>query len=258
LASPKHRADFDTLAVQYERFRSSYSDALFDAIVAYAGPLRGRRALDLACGTGLSTRGLSARGIGVTGIDVAPNMLEGARRAGLAGASFFIARAESLPFADDAFGLVTCGQAFHWFDGPVALAEIERVLVPGGAHAQYWKDALPTDPFTKTADELEQSWSGRSPDILQQDFQAKLRDDWREARLVDQERRVFDVKLPFTVASFVGYHGSRETLRIALGDRRAEYLVELERTIAAMAPADGRFDVQAKEYLYLARRSRRA
>ena len=38
-----YRSDFDTLAAEYERYRTSYSDSLFDAIVAYAGPLRGRR-----------------------------------------------------------------------------------------------------------------------------------------------------------------------------------------------------------------------
>ncbi|HEY8078052.1 MAG TPA: class I SAM-dependent methyltransferase, partial [Labilithrix sp.] len=126
----QNRSDFDTLAAEYERYRTSYSDALFDAILAYAGALNGRRALDLACGTGLSTRGLVARGVSVTGIDIAPNMLDVARRSGLEAAAFYEARAEALPFADESFAIVTCGQAFHWFDGPRVLKEIARVLVP--------------------------------------------------------------------------------------------------------------------------------
>ena len=46
--------------------------------------------------------------------------------------------AEAIPLPDDSADAVTVGQAFHWFDGPVALAEIERVLRPGGALALVW------------------------------------------------------------------------------------------------------------------------
>ena len=46
--------------------------------------------------------------------------------------------AEAMPLPDDSADAVTVGQAFHWFDGPKALAEIERVLRPGGALALAW------------------------------------------------------------------------------------------------------------------------
>ena len=253
----QYRSDFDTLAAEYERYRTSYSDALFDAILAYAGPLHGRRALDLACGTGLSTRGLVARGVAVTGIDIAPNMLDVARRAGLPGATFFEGRAEALPFADESFALVTCGQAFHWFDGPRVFGEIERVLVPGGAHAQYWKHYDASDPFVKAADELERSWSGQDPNVVWHASSASLREWWQGCGLVDRERRESETTLPFTIDSFVGYESSRETLRIALGERRLEYLAALRKVLEGLAPT-GSFSVKGKEYLYLGRRKRRA
>lgn len=257
MSAPEFVSDFDTLASEYERYRTSYSDALFDAIVAYAGSMRGRRALDLACGTGLSTRGLVARDVAVTGIDVAPNMLAVARRARFDDAAFYEARAESLPFADESFALVTCGQAFHWFDGPAVLREIERVLVPGGAHAQYWKHYDAADPFVKVADDLERSWSGKDPSAVWTASSARLGEWWRGCGLVDRERRESDTTLPFTVDSFVGYESSRETLRIALGERRFAYLAELRRLLEQMAPS-GSFTVGGKEYLFLGRRKRRA
>jgi ubiquinone/menaquinone biosynthesis C-methylase UbiE len=253
----QYHSDFDTLAVEYEQYRTSYSDTLFEAILAYAGPLNERRALDLACGTGLSTRGLVARDVAVTGIDVAANMLDVARRAGFARATFYEARAEALPFADCSFALVTCGQAFHWFDGPRVLGEIGRVLVPGGAHAQYWKHYEASDPFVKAADDLERAWSGQDPNIVWHAARTKMREWWQACALVDRERHEMEITLPFTIDSFIGYESSRETLRLALGDRRHAYLAALRALLERMAPS-GEFSVKGKEYLFLGRRKRRA
>jgi SAM-dependent methyltransferase len=46
--------------------------------------------------------------------------------------------AESIPLADGAVDTVTAAQAFHWFDNEQAIAEIARVLVPGGIFAPIW------------------------------------------------------------------------------------------------------------------------
>jgi SAM-dependent methyltransferase len=46
--------------------------------------------------------------------------------------------AEEIPLPDGSAGAVLVGQAFHWFDEPAALAEIARVLVPGGVLGLLW------------------------------------------------------------------------------------------------------------------------
>ena len=55
--------------------------------------------------------------------------------------------AEAIGLPDASADAVTVAQAFHWFDGPRALAEIHRVLRPGGVLALIWnrrdtRDAL--------------------------------------------------------------------------------------------------------------------
>ena len=50
------------------------------------------------------------------------------------------ATAERLPVRSASVDAVAVGQAFHWFDAPVALAEIARVLRPGGTLALLWND----------------------------------------------------------------------------------------------------------------------
>ena len=54
-----------------------------------------------------------------------------------------VATAESTPFDDGATDLVVVGNAFHHFDRDAAMAEIQRILRPGGTLALFW--AWPAD-----------------------------------------------------------------------------------------------------------------
>lgn len=46
--------------------------------------------------------------------------------------------AERIPVASGAIDAVVCAQSFHWFATPAAIAEIHRVLKPGGAFGLIW------------------------------------------------------------------------------------------------------------------------
>jgi ubiquinone/menaquinone biosynthesis C-methylase UbiE/uncharacterized protein YbaR (Trm112 family) len=96
------------------------------------------RVLDLACGTGVFTRPLAMQSTGVVvGLDLSRPMLRHARRlvtrAGIRNVLLVRASAFQLPFVDGAFSYVNCCGALHLFDSPDrALAEVRRVLTPGG------------------------------------------------------------------------------------------------------------------------------
>ena len=60
---------FDEVAVQYDRNRPAYPDALLDRACEVAHIGAGDRVLEVGCGTGQLTRGLLARGLRVTALE---------------------------------------------------------------------------------------------------------------------------------------------------------------------------------------------
>jgi ubiquinone/menaquinone biosynthesis C-methylase UbiE len=74
-------------------------------------------------------------GLDVTGVDIDPDQIQTAAQAaeGLAGARFLVSDATKLPFPDDRFDIVYTNKTTHHVaDWPHAIAEIARVLKPGG------------------------------------------------------------------------------------------------------------------------------
>jgi SAM-dependent methyltransferase len=96
----------------------------------------GDRVLDVACGPGNFTRDFArAAGDGlVIGLDASETMLEVAVRETDAGnAAYVRGDACALPFRDGSFDAVCCFAALYLIEEPMqALAEIDRVLAPGG------------------------------------------------------------------------------------------------------------------------------
>jgi SAM-dependent methyltransferase len=94
-------------------------------------------AVDVACGPGTFTLPLAKRVGKAFGVDLTPAMLDHARAAAgreqTANLEFRLGDAYSLPFADQAAGIVFCGYSIHHMKDPKrAVAEMVRILAPGG------------------------------------------------------------------------------------------------------------------------------
>jgi SAM-dependent methyltransferase len=124
---------FAEVAGAYERGRPSYPE---EAVRWLAGD-ESCDVVDLGAGTGKLTRALLAVGHRVIAIEPLPEMLE-LLPAAAPGAAAILGTAEVIPLPDATADVVTCAQAFHWFDHAVALPEIARVLRPGGRLAVVW------------------------------------------------------------------------------------------------------------------------
>jgi ubiquinone/menaquinone biosynthesis C-methylase UbiE len=130
---------FEAGAAAYEIARPGYPDEAVAVLRDEVGIRPGTRVLDLAAGTGKLTRRLVELGASVTAVEPVAAM-----RAQLAAVLPEVkvtdGAAEEIPAADASVDVVAVAQAFHWFDAPVALDEIARVLRPKGHLVLLWNE----------------------------------------------------------------------------------------------------------------------
>ncbi len=118
---------YSTLGMEYLRPGEFYS-----VFMEYLGVRPGQQLLDIGCGPGLLLEQALEYGAGAWGIDVSATALALAGKR-VPGAHVQVCNAEELCFADASFDCITCIGTFeHFLDGDRALAEIRRVLKPGG------------------------------------------------------------------------------------------------------------------------------
>jgi SAM-dependent methyltransferase len=129
-------------ALDYDELRPQYAPEAVEWVAERGRIVPGSRVVDLAAGTGrLSGRFLSL-GVDLIAVEPAANM-RAVLEERFPSIHAIVATAESMPFDDGTIDLVVVGNAFHHFDRDAAMAEIHRILRPGGALALFW--AWPAD-----------------------------------------------------------------------------------------------------------------
>jgi len=98
--------------------------------------IRAATALDVGCGAGLSTAPLLRTSARVLAVDPFPAMVQWGPRIA-PGAHFLAARAESLPFPNATFDLITAAGSLNYTDPARAFPELRRVLKPEGTLVVY-------------------------------------------------------------------------------------------------------------------------
>ncbi len=137
--------------------------------------------LDLAAGTGKFTKLLSENtDAQIEAVEPLNSMAEVFKKE-LPGVKLTDGTAESIPFADKSFDLVTVSQAFHWFDAPKAIREIYRVLKPKGTLAIIWNNKDRRVPWVLKFDDILDKEMGKIPQFRTS--------NWKEAFL---DERYFD------------------------------------------------------------------
>jgi SAM-dependent methyltransferase len=214
------RTSFGSQADAYAHGRPSYP---VDA-VAWVLPPGARRVLDLAAGTGRLTERLLDVGLDVVAVEPLAEMRAHIPEA----AERLDGTAEAIPLDDESVDAVMVGQAFHWFDAPVATAEIRRVLRPRGRVGLCWNMLDDSEPWVDQLAEL----------LTAEERASSMRDDQDAPYsgvegMTPPERKLFRHAPTYDADRLVAFVHSRSQTILMPADER-DAMIERVR---ALAPA---------------------
>ncbi|WP_050425136.1 class I SAM-dependent methyltransferase [Bradyrhizobium tropiciagri] len=144
----------------YEAGRPSYPAEIVAAL-----PLQTARCVvDLGAGTGKFTRLLLPH-LSETArlVAIEPVAEMSAKLATEAGVEVINTRADAIGLETGSVDLVTCAQAFHWFDNEASVAEIARLLHPGGTLALVWNNRDDRAPWVDALSVMIEKYAGDTP-----------------------------------------------------------------------------------------------
>jgi ubiquinone/menaquinone biosynthesis C-methylase UbiE len=200
-------------------------------------------ALDVACGTGLSTKALLPIADNVYGTDTSAEMLAFAPRRDRI--RYTLAPAEEQPFSSGFFDLITVSSGVHWFDIPGFLQEARRMLRPRSwlvLYENYFNSAIEgVDDFLFRQWHTE-VYSRRFPSPPRNNKYEWTNDGVQPFGLtfVTEIRSTYSV--PLTVQQLALYFTTQSNViaRVEAGECTYEEVEDwLEQELSAFFPADG-------------------
>jgi ubiquinone/menaquinone biosynthesis C-methylase UbiE len=131
--------------------------------------------------------------------------------------------AEEIPLPDASVDAVTAGQAFHWFERKPALAEIARVLRPGGGLSLLWNAWDKRDPLLGAIEALLRP---HRPALVHED---SLVDTWQTGVFGPLQALVTRQKRAVTAEQLVEWAGSTSGVINASREEQKRLKAEIRR-----------------------------
>ena len=223
------RTSFGEVAAEYAVLRPGYPAEVVPFLLG-AAP---RRVVDLGAGTGLFTDRLLEAGHEVVAVDISAGMLD-QLSARLPQVRVEVGGAEALPLPDASVDAVVAGQAAHWFELEPAVAELRRVLRPGGVVGFVWNTRDERVPWVRALGELiVEEARGHEAD---QGVVARFAD------LLPADVEVLDAAVvqSLTPEQVVGGIGTRSYVAVKDAAGRAEFLDGVRELLATHPDTRGR------------------
>jgi ubiquinone/menaquinone biosynthesis C-methylase UbiE len=187
----------------YERMMGCWSRVAGETFLDWIAPATGLSWLDVGCGNGAFTELLIARCApsAITGIDPSEGQLSHARSRMDGGvADFRQGEAQALPFEDNEIDAAVMALAINFVPDPSkAVAEMVRVVKPGGLIATYMWDVLgggfTMEPLRKALDEINIPTPIPGAEVVRIENLDRL---WNEAELDEIATRRIDITVTYS------------------------------------------------------------
>ena len=157
--------------------------------------------------------------------------------------------AEAIPVADRSVDVVVVAQAFHWFDGERALAEIHRVLRSGGRLGLVWNHRDESVPWVRAATAVLDARAGDAPTYRSGAWRAAFD---RTSAFSPLEEITFDTAQEVDAAGLDDRFGSVSYVAAMPESERATLLAEIRRLATdAHGPGATLFRIPYRTSLYV-------
>jgi len=260
---PARARGFESWAGEYDRFRPPYPEELFDTIRQRLGLSERPQVVDLGAGTGRASLAMAELGWRVTAVEPGKGMLD-VLRANATDRGLLVStvqgQAEATGLDPGTAELVTAAQAFHWFNQGQALAEVARIVRPGGGVALFWnvRDAE-RSPFLAEYAALLDGYVGDDNDMGR--YERVGRDQLRASFAASSAFEPLELvnlhhEVSMTAGEFVALAFTASYVRVGLDpDRQDRFRLDLAALLGRHGHADATpFPVPYRIDLWVARR----
>ncbi|CAN6632821.1 hypothetical protein TRVA0_013S02960 [Trichomonascus vanleenenianus] len=150
----------------YDKVRQNFVSDAVDTLVSEINLKEGSTVIELASGTGKFTKAIENRGYKLTACEPSKGMIASFKK-NFPNIPCIQGDSYKLPFKDASADAILIAQAFHWFADTEAVAELGRVVKPGGYIGLIWNyesvDQLPSDHWQKQTTDYIYSHRGDVP-----------------------------------------------------------------------------------------------
>lgn len=240
--------DWGRVSEEYAKYRDIYPNEFYQRIVDLNLCVKGQKVLDLGTGTGVLPRNMYKYGAEFVGTDISENQIKYAKI--LAGKSqqdikFLVSSAEDILFEDDSFDVITACQCFFYFNHPVVMPKLAKLLKPNGKLVILYMAWLPNeDKIANLSEQLvlkyNPTWSGAGeakhpiglPDCALEYFD-----------VIHSEE--YDIDVPFSLES---WHGRMIACRGVGASLTNEQIKSWEKEHLDMLSKNGQSEFKVKHY----------